>query len=297
MVSMAKRTDAGSSDAPRSPYRPHPTFAVDNGDLLIQSSDSVLFGVHSCILMMASPVFQASLATPPSSPATPGSILVRQPLVLSEPAYVIDSLLHFMYPLPAPTFDNLSALTKVLAASVEYDVSIATTALRKQLISPHFLSSEPLRVFAIACRFGFKNEASEASNATLSINLLDAPLIEELKYVSAYDYHRLLSLHSTRGRAARKVLSLRAKTCPARCGGCSYSVLGEQAVLPRWWYSFEKRAKDELERRPLTDIIFSMRFLSECVGCPSCGGSILDSYHFMESLKAELDALPDRITD
>lgn len=296
MVSRAKRTDASRSDSSLSSYCPHPAFAVDNGDVLIQSSDSVLFGVHSCILTMASPVFRESLPLPPPS-ATSESILVRQPLVLTEPAHVLDLLLRIIYPVPTPTLDNLSVLAKVLAASIEYDISVATTTLRKQLISPSFLSSEPLRVFAIACRFGFKEEATEASNATLSMNIVDAPLVEELRYVSAYDYHRLLSFHRTRSRAARNVVGLRGKSCPARCMGCSYNDPGGQASLPRWWYSFEKRAKEELERRPLTDIIFSMRFLSECEGCPSCGGNMLDSFHFLEGLKAELDALPDRIAD
>jgi len=64
-----------------------------------------------------------------------------------------------------------------------------------------------------------------------------------------------------------------------------------------WWMEWERRAKEEITRRPLTDVIFSLKFLSECAnsGCQQCGASVLNSWTLLEKLKEEMDALPDTI--
>jgi hypothetical protein len=302
-VALASNSPVTSSPSSSSSpvFCPHPAFAVQYGDTLLQSSDRVFFGVHRCILMQASTVFADLLRLPASIPAClPASVSPRRdPIILSESAQTLDTLFRLIYPFPPPTFDDLSDLVPVLIASIKYKMTSACAVLRRHLISPTFLIREPLRVFAVACRFGLKPEAREASRATLTINLLDGPLYEDLRYVSAYDYHRLLALHHSRGQAARRLLNIRSKDCPVRCSGCSeMSSSGRQLSPPRWWQEFQTHAKEEVTRRPLTDIIFSMRFLSECAnaGCTACGASVLNSFVFMENLKAKMDSLPDTIS-
>lgn len=280
-------------------FSPHPAFKPPRGDVLLQSADSTIFSVHRSILMEGSTVFSDMFCAPSVQSSSSVGRTTREDeeiIIVAEPGYVLDALLRFLYPLPEPTFDSLSDLSLVLSACIKYDIPTALNVVRRNLVSPVFLSREPLRVFAIACRFGLQEEACEASRATLRITLLDAPLCDELRYVSAYDYHRLLTLHRSRASAARGLLSLRSRNCPVRCSQCSGGE-GKYGSVARWWHEFERRAKDELSRRPLTDIIFSMRFLSECAnaGCGRCGTSILDSYLFMEKLKADMDSLPDTI--
>lgn len=284
------RSSPGKS-RPIHPCRWHPNFSAPGTDALLQSSDSILFSVHRCILAEASTIFnELFLKSSPSSSDQPA-----KPLILAETGTVLASLLRLIYPLPPPIFNSLQELTAVLAACIKYDMSASLQVVRQTLVSPEFISREPLRVYAIACRYRLQEEAREASRATLQITLLDAPLYEELRYISAYDYHRLLTMHRARAGAAKSLLSLRSRNCPVRCSGCSGKE--EYGKIARWWHEFERRAKEELTRRPLTDIIFSMRFLSECAnaGCERCGTSILDSYVFMEKLKAEMDALPDTV--
>ncbi|PVF96308.1 hypothetical protein CPB86DRAFT_512912 [Serendipita vermifera] len=293
--------DSGSpSLAPPNPsFEPHPAFSVHNGDIVLQSSDFVLFGVHRCILSFSSAVFHDMFLLP--SPSPPASVTNtksrKEPILLTESAIILDALLQLVYPMPPPIFDDLSQLVPVLSACIKYEMSAALRVVRQYLLSTSFLLREPVRVFAIACRFGLLEEASEASRATLRINLLEIPPCDELRYVSAYDYHRLLALHQSRGQAARGLLSIRSRNCPLCCAGCSPTGAGRYDYPPRWWMEFERRAKEELRRRPLTDVIFSMRFLSECAkaGCASCGTSILESFIFMEDLKKEMDALPDAL--
>lgn len=301
---VALASSSPLTTSPPSPvFRPHPAFAVQNGDTLLQSSDCILFGVHRCILMQASIVLTDMLQASPSIPisstsSSASSDTHRDTIILSEPAHTIDTLLRLIYPFSPPTFDDLSDLIPVLIASIKYRVTSACTILRRHLISPAFLIREPLYVFAVACRFGLKHEAREASRATLRINLREGPLYEDLRYVSAYDYCRLLALHHSRGQAARRLLSIRSKDLPIRCSGCSRSNSGRETLAPIWWQEFQARAKKELIRRPLTDIVFSMRFLSDCAnaGCMNCGTSLLNSFAFMEKLKVELDGLPDTIS-
>ncbi|KIM25216.1 hypothetical protein M408DRAFT_221923 [Serendipita vermifera MAFF 305830] len=293
---MVHTAPSSSASSPQLPHR-YATFEVANGDTLLQSSDSFSFSVHRCLLVRASPAFCDTFHIPPI--AIPCSSVVPNlvPIPISEPAYVLDALLRFMYPLPPPSFNDLSQLAPVLAACINYQMAPAISILRQQLVSPKFLLREPLRVFAIARRFGLTAEVAEASRETLRIDLSEAPFYEEMKYISAYDLQCLLVLHRQRGKAARSVLSARSSACRLRCSKCSRDNMGQYTLPPRWWREFERKAKEELTRRPLTDVIFTMRFLSECAnaGCSSCGTSLLDSYEFLETLKAEIDALPDAL--
>ena len=49
---------------------------------------------------------------------------------------------------------------------------------------------------------------------------------------------------------------------------------------------------------PTTDVVFVMEFLFRAAnkaGCPRCLESVLDSWKFLQDLKAAIDALPETI--
>jgi len=67
---------------------------------------------------------------------------------------------------------------------------------------------------------------------------------------------------------------------------------------PRWWYQFEKAAKEELEKRPTTGVIFDMEFLFKAAreaGCSRCPESVLDSWKFLKRLREAIDDLPSTV--
>ncbi len=313
------RAAISSGDCKPPPYLSHSFFQAPNADVILQSSDGVLYHNFRWILAEASPVLRDTLGPPPAPPVFPES---PQRIVLPEPASTLEPLLRLIYPVaPQPEFTCLLTLKAVLAAALKYEVALALNTLRRALVSPNFLENETLRVYAIACRFGLDDEAKIISRATLAIALLDEPLCEELKTISAYDYCRLLNLRRTRATAMEGVMALRSASCPIRCSCCSntsYEPLSSLSAyhrgdsargrveggLPRasrkvalWWIEWERRAKEEIARRPLTDVIFSLKFLSECIngGCLHCGTSLLDSWIFLDKLKEEMNALPDMI--
>ncbi|KZS91193.1 hypothetical protein SISNIDRAFT_414320 [Sistotremastrum niveocremeum HHB9708] len=265
------------------------------GDFTIRSADGQTFRVFRAILAASSQFWKDLFSIPRpvlnsalDSPNTDDDVVD-----VSESALTVRTLLQFTYPISDPTITSLDHLVPVLEASLKFDMQDATSKLRKLLISPEYLQSSPTRVYAIACRFELYEEAKIASRETLRSNILDLPLSEDLKYISAYDYHRLLDLHRQRVAAALELLRI---TPNIKCPQCSLTHYGNTGT-PKWWEDFDMRAKQELHKAPITDTIFSMRFLarSAVAGCQRCGASILESYDYLLEIKASIDKLPDTI--
>jgi hypothetical protein len=267
-------------------------FNACDTDVILLSNDAkpTEFRVHRCILAAASP-FYRDMFTLPQTPLPDKQLPV---IPVSESTPTLDALLRFVYPVRDPHVGSLDELVPILGAAVKYDFASVIHTLRQLLLSPRFLQTAPTRVFAVACRFDLDDEARIASQHTLKVNILDCPLSEDLKYITAYSYHRLLDLHRRRARAAQEMLKLPQELKCTQCNGSGYSVFG----APKWWYEFEKRAKEELALRPTTDVIFSMSFLAQtasAAGCQRCPGSVFDAMKYLQDLKRKIDELPATI--
>ena len=132
-----------------------------------------------------------------------------------------------------------------------------------------------------------------ASRRTLSIKIVECPPSEDLRYISAYQYHRLLDLHRTRAQAAQELVVYADEFKCMMCNGTHYG----QFIPPKWWRDFQERAGKELSERPTTETIFSMAFLAESAnaGCERCAGSILTAGWFLDQLKQAIDELPSTV--
>jgi hypothetical protein len=266
-----------------------------DADLVLRSCEpnALECRVHKCILAIASPFFQQMLELPqPQQELKQGKPYV--PVVdVSEDAETLEALLRFVYPTSKPVISDLDRLTPVLEAAFKYEFNAVVDHLRTLLIAPCFLKSDPVRVYAIACRFDLEDAASVAARHTLSVNVLDAPPTEDLKCISAYQYCQLRTLHKTRAAAAQELLLIPDNVKCMMCNGTHYGAFSP----PRWWKDFEERARKELSVRPATDVIFSMPFLTQAAhaGCERCAGSILDAHWFLADLKKRIDELPSAI--
>ncbi|KAH7887485.1 hypothetical protein F5I97DRAFT_836996 [Phlebopus sp. FC_14] len=266
---------------------------ADDADAVLESSDQVKFCVHRCILSAASPFFEHmfSLPQPPSESRGENC---RPVIPVSECSSTLSAVLQFVYPEPDPVVTSLDELSTLLSTAVKYDLLGVVAALRKELVASKFLEDCPLRVYAIASRFELEHEAQIASRHTLSLNILDCPLCDDLKFISAHAYHRLLVLHKTRAEAAQGLLSVSRDVKCMQCSGPYYGAF----VPPKWWKEFEKLAKEELALRPTSQAIFSMPFLARAAsasGCLRCASSILDAHEFLAGLKKQIDDLPSTI--
>jgi len=274
---------------------PDPIFDAPDADVILRSDDArpTDFKVHRCILTAGSSFFQTMFSLPQPKCTTDDPVPV---LDVAEPSAVLDPFLRFLYPVPDPEVPTLDALVPLMSTAAKYDMTGVVDRLRVLLVSPAFLETAPVRVFAIASRFDLEEEAKIASKHTLCVRVLDVPLCEDLKHISAYSYHRLLELHRRRGEAARQTLS--APPEDLRCMQCNGAQHYNAIAPPKWWIEFAARAGEELRSRPTTDLIFSLKFLMQSAhasGCARCAGSILESYLFLDALKAKIDGLPSTI--
>ncbi|KAF4619703.1 hypothetical protein D9613_004845 [Agrocybe pediades] len=270
-------------------------FDAPDADIILLSSDSAggstEFHLHQCILSAASPFFHDMFSLPQGDHFT-GKLPV---IPISEPAHVIDILLRFVYPISRPAIASLDELCLVLGAAVKYDFGQAILSLRTLLLTPRFLRSSPIRVYAVASQYDFIEEAEVAARHTLSVSLLDAPPCEDLKYINAYDYHQLLRLHQDRSAAAVSLLKTPENVKCMQCNGSVFTMHD----APKWWSHFENAARKELEKRPTTDVVFGIDFVFKAAresGCSRCPESVLDSWKFLAGLKEVIDGLPAMIS-
>lgn len=269
------------------------SFSAKDADLILLSNDNAEFKVHKCILAAASSFFQSMFTLPQKAASDNDTPIPVVPV--SELGETLDALLRFVYPVDNPDIHTLDELSPVLAAASKYDFHAALSALRVILVSPRFLEVHATRVFAIASRYDLEPEAQLASRHTLSINVLDCPLSDDLKYITAYSYHRLLNLHRRRAEAAKELLKVPEEVKCMQCNGHGYA---SSFAPPKWWKVWEDMARKELGLRPTADVIFTMGFLAQAIdlsGCPRCAGSLLGSYIFLGDLKKSIDELPATI--
>ena len=114
---------------------------------------------------------------------------------LSDPPQALELILRFIYPSAVSSIvDDLAIVPEALILTDKYDIQVVRSRLRSSLAE--LAKTEPLRVYAIACRFGFEDEMEIASSYTLSINLPAlTQLPDEFNFITAVAYHRLIHSH------------------------------------------------------------------------------------------------------
>ncbi|KAF9268553.1 hypothetical protein L218DRAFT_516441 [Marasmius fiardii PR-910] len=260
-------------------------------DVIIVSSDTKPreFNLHSTILSLASPFFQDMFSLPQSlsNKQTQGPPV----LPVSESCATLDTLFRFVYPVVDPVIDTLDELGSVLEAAIKYDFLATIQHLRRILVEPRFLEAYSLRVFAIAWRYEFAEEIELAVQHTMEIDILNVPLTDDLKHITAHTYRRLIDLHRHRACSAQELLRIPYDVKCPHCNGCGHAIYN----APKWWYEWQKRAKEELAKRPSTRVIFQTDFMSQAAaaaGCPQCPSNMLGSINHLQKIKRSIEDLP-----
>jgi len=194
------------------------SFDAEDADLILLSADAKEFRVHRIILSVASPVFRDMFTFP--HPHDPTNQLPH--VHLPETTTTLDILLRYIYPIPSPKIEDFATLTNVLVSAEKYGAEGVTSRLRTVLVSSRFLDLDPLRVYAIACRWSFFEEAKFASTRTVYVDLVKQGegCMEDMKYMSGLDYHRLLVLQQTRKDMVQKAITVQAT--PVGCCSTEY---------------------------------------------------------------------------
>ena len=276
----------------------HFNSAYDTDVILLtteQDGSVAEFHTHKSVLSDASSFFNALFSLPQPRQDT------NKPVIpMPETAHILNRVLQYVYRMPTQPVSNLDELTALLAVATKYDLTLVVESLRALLVSSEFLGADPLHVYTIACRFNLDQEAALASKWTLNIDFLDGedPSVPRhyLRYISAYDYHRLLVFHRKRVRAAEALLQVPDNI---KCLHCNGSVFTVQSP-PKWWQEWVVSAKNELRKRPLeTDKIFGVDYVFQAAtktGCIGCVESVLNSWTALKEMKDKVDQLPTTVT-
>ncbi|KAF7964788.1 hypothetical protein HWV62_2902 [Athelia sp. TMB] len=155
-----------------------PVFTDPEASVVLTSADGVSYRMHPFTLRTSSKL-----------PAVPAK--------LDESSPVLGRLFRMISGLGAGRWESIDEVDEALIAAHKYQMPGPILDMRCTALSP-FLAKYPLKVFLIAARYDWEDEAKLASTHTLSISIHDekyAPLLDANP--SPY-LTRLFRLHRTR---------------------------------------------------------------------------------------------------
>jgi len=277
----------------------HPDFPVDGADIILCSQDGILFGAHSMLLSRASGFFKDMLSLPPPSSSGKAEPPV---LRLDEDAAALEGIFRMIFAMEIPKLDTLDVIEPLLQIAEKYDMRGPRSIIRTVILSPQF-EKHALRIYALACRYGWREEMIRTSSMTLSYNLSDPELRKEMRGMDASDLLRLMHLHYSRKQffndAISDLMVFPGMTPCARCGRNDVR-----------WKVLKMMLIAEMDRCCLGDVICSPAFLewpetvalerAVCGGCSVGGissGSRKDrTVGLQDKLKEVIESLPQSIS-
>ena len=179
------------------------------------------FRAHKLILSLASPVFKDMFSLPqPTAPTSEGSNATDIVEVM-DPPQALSIVLKIIYPNTSPSLnDNLDTIVECLVIVEKYEMRGAISQLRDALSR----ANVPLRVYAIASRFGFTDLAESTFRKMLpSVNLAGVPqLPDDFRFITAAAYHKLIGRQTHYWEMAAEAVKRTPLKRPCRgCrGGC-----------------------------------------------------------------------------
>ena len=192
-------------------------FTANDADIILRTTESKLFRVHKNILSIASSVFRDMLTVPQSPPEPTKEGECELPVIdVHDSAEDIEVLLRMIYPVAFPPINDLDALSNAFVTLDKYHTEGLQERLKPLLISPDFLAADPMRVYAIACRWGFKSEAAIAAPYASAIGISTFTCMDDMRYMSGLDYHHIALLAQER----REICQREILNKPTPCSYC-----------------------------------------------------------------------------
>jgi len=265
-------------------------YDFDDADIILRTPRSKGFRVHKGVLSVASPVLRDLLvdAVKPSTEDEEKGALPE--INLEDAPEDLDIFLRLIYPnvLP-PRFEDFDSLSRAFAILQKYQVEGVQELLKPILVSPPFLTSDPVRVYAMACRLGFKEEAEVAAPLASTKDYSSTIRAEDLRKMNGVDYHRLVVLSKERLKKSRSDIF----SVPLQCTNCSQSFYNpfRQKLGEKLATEGGEKFYDTME---CLDICFAISKELGGTNCSGAGGS-LHFERFVFALVKELQRPPTYI--
>ncbi|EIW63000.1 uncharacterized protein TRAVEDRAFT_34260 [Trametes versicolor FP-101664 SS1] len=276
----------------------HPLFSSPDGDVVLGSKERVLFRVHSYTLKTTSGWFRAMYSLPQKSASASGEVSPADTIYVDEDAPTLEGLLRMVCGLPIPRLDSYDVIEPILHAAEKYDMSGPMSIVRALVVTPPLLS-DPLRLYAIACRYGWQDEALMASRYTLTLELHAPEHRGTLQKLGTDALLSLFQLHRTR----RETLRRRLDDPPfvndggdTSCSNCG------SLVDYHTWRELKYVIIMEMDARPLGDTVCSPGLLEwpaarACwsAKCINCDRVLYDKTLTMRVIRECIEQLPTTI--
>jgi len=189
-------------------------FTASDADIILRTPEPKLFRVHKNILSIASPVLRDMLAVPkpPSKSTTEGKC--ELPVFdVCDSAEDLEVLLRMIYPVASPAITDLDTLSNTFVILDRYGAKGLQERLKPLLTSSTLLATDPMRVYAIACRWGFKTEAAIAAPYASAIKVSTFTCMDDMQHISGPDYHRIALLSQERREIGQREILNKPTTC------------------------------------------------------------------------------------
>lgn len=230
----------------------HPLFSNPDGDVILGSKDGkVLFRTHAFVLKTTSGWFRTLFSLPQKCPPVEPDVIYME-----EGAAILESLLSMACGLPIIPPTNYDAVDSLLFAAEKYDMPGPLSIIRMLVMTPPFLS-QPLRLYAVACRFGWEAEAQYASTQSLSLDLHSELHCASLQSLSTLALLNLLQMHRDRREALRRRLD----DPPFVGGGTAVCVACGWQIDYHTWRELKYKIILEMDVRPLGDTVVNAGLL------------------------------------
>ncbi len=268
----------------------HPLFSSPGADVVLGARDGVLFRVHSFTLRTTSGWFRAMFSLPQKSES-------EQPVVIyvDEDSAVLEALLRCVCGLTIPRMDSYDLLEPLLYAAEKYDMPGPLSIARALSMTPPLLSS-PLRLFAMACRYGWEDVAKLASTSSLSLDIHSPEHRSVLQKLTSVPLLNLLEFHRNRRELLRKRLNEAPFVDDG--GGASCSHCGS-AVDYHTWRELKYVMVLTMDSRPLGDTICDPGLTEwpeaqACwdARCVTCSRVLYDKKETLRAIRDCIDQLP-----
>ncbi|PPQ98420.1 hypothetical protein CVT24_004099 [Panaeolus cyanescens] len=236
----------------------HPEFSSQEADVILASKDAkVYFRVPSFTLRTTSGFFQTMFSLPQSDTSPPNIIY------LDEDADILECLLRMLCGFAFPDIVSHDTLESLAYAAEKYDMAGPLSLIRMYIMTTTL--SDPIRLYAIACRHGWIQEAKELSRRTLSMNIYDQTHRSTLRALSSDAMLNLFVLHRSRKDELEKALN----SPPFVSGGASTCIECHHPIVDYTWKLLKGKMLAEMDKRPLGDTILDEGLSSwpEAISC------------------------------
>ncbi|EED83175.1 predicted protein [Postia placenta Mad-698-R] len=203
---------------------------TETADVIIVCLDGVELRAHRVILELASPVLKRMLSDAPTTsqsttdnPANLSDIMggtttaanlteshlasgvATNPRInLAQPSRIVSFLLRFCYPSPGPAPMTPLDIVDVYSAARKYDMEKVLKTFETRIKASENLEKDPLLVYFLACRCGYKSIACTAARRTLGTEV-NYDYRPEMELVAA---RALYNLKKYRARCMNAVTTL-----------------------------------------------------------------------------------------